>query len=362
MAPSTAQPHATAQARDDKSYQRIGAGACGVVFAQDGTSSVTKLAKSDHKTLWNDFMMHSTIAYHFDAYRFGEVRIPACYFHVPKDDAEFFAKHPSLVKAAEPVCNLPTTALVTERILPLPAPIQELLISLYCAPRIKAKAFADPANKDCLVRVYLGSSQGKSGGMFFSLRNFKMHLNQMAAVGLDVEGLACRMAKALALMHWAAMTDARDVEFVLGSSSKKKVASLEELRMLKPGSYTGPPSRKVDDKDFFHRTTELWVLDFNQVRNITLDKAGVDLAVEAVKINDPYLPKPLQKGLLEKRLWNAFVTTYLCTSEDIIKQEEHGTETLELPSMFISSLIEMEKKRRQEAAEAGARAQGELIV
>ncbi|KAK1764270.1 zinc finger protein-domain-containing protein [Phialemonium atrogriseum] len=323
-------------------------GTTSVVFAQDGTCIVTKLAKSDHKALWNDFMMHSTIAYHFDAYRFGEVRIPACYFHVPKDDAEFFAKYPTLVKAAEPVCNLPTTPLVTERILPLTAPIRELLISLYCAPRIKAQAFADPANKDCLVRVYLGSSQGKSGGM--------------AAVGLDVEGLARRMAKALALMHWAAMTDARDVEFVLGSSSKKKVASLKELRMLKTGSYTGPPSRKVGAEDFFHRITELWVLDFNQVKTITLDKAGVDQAVEAVKINDPYLSKPLQKGRLEKSLWNAFVTTYLCTSEDIIKQEEHGTEALQLPSMFISSLIEMEKKRRQEAAEAGARAQGEFIV
>jgi hypothetical protein len=44
-----------------------------------------------------------------------------------------------------------------------------------------------------LVRVYLGSVQGKASQAFFSLRNFKLHLNQMLDLGLDVEAIARRM-------------------------------------------------------------------------------------------------------------------------------------------------------------------------
>lgn len=79
-----------------------------------------------------------------------------------------------------------------------------------------------------MVRIYLGSMAGKTGagttgmGMFFSLRNLKLHLNQLIELGIGIEDLARRMGVALAVMHWGAKTDARDVEFVLGSSSKKK--------------------------------------------------------------------------------------------------------------------------------------------
>jgi hypothetical protein len=118
--------------------------------------------------------------------------------------------------------------------------------------------------------------------MFFSLRNFKLHLNHMTELELDTKALARRMGTALAIMHWGAKKDARNVEFVLGSSEEKRVAVdpvSVPVQDLEPFTYTGHPTD--DDEEFFCRTTELFVLDFNQVRAITMDDEGVAMAVEA---------------------------------------------------------------------------------
>ena len=354
IASSAAEHQGTTQMRDDESFRKIGAGACGAVFAQDGRSLAIKLAKAEDLDLWNDYVMHSSIAEYFSAYKIDEIKIPACYYFVPKDESQYFAKRPSLVEAATPVCNLPTSALVTERIMPLPQTTRALLIEKYCAPRNKEKALADPANEDCLVRPYLGSTQGKGGQMFFSLRNFKMHLNQMVEIDLDVKAMARRMAIAMAIMHWGAKTDARDIEFVLGSSTEQLplATAADGIERMKPLTYTGPPSRS--DEDFFRRSTELWVLDFNQVRAITLDEAGVAQAVEAARINDPYLPKPLQETPIEKEVWNAFVVSYLEASGTILEDEEYGQDVLSWPAMFLCGLIEAQRKKQQAASGAGA--------
>ncbi|KAK5989937.1 hypothetical protein PT974_08200 [Cladobotryum mycophilum] len=346
---SNAAYHATAQEKDTESFKKIGAGACGAVFAKDGESLVAKLSKTnDDEPLWNDYITHSKIEAHFSKYSIQNICVPECYYFSDRESTAFFNLRPGLVKAAEQVCHLPTSALVTERILPLPKPTRDLLIQKYCSPRNKAKAFEDPANNDCLVRVYLGSKQGKSGGMFFSLRNFKLHLNQMVEIELDVNEMADRMAIAMAIMHWSAKTDARDVEFVLGSSSKKTPLKmpLEEIEKLRKPTSTGSVSGR--DEEFFHRMTKLWVLDFNQVRPITMDEAGVVQAVEAARINDPYLPKPLQQSPLEKRLWNSFVVTYINASDIILQKEDK--EMLALPRMFIKGLIETQREK-QKAAE-----------
>ena len=161
---------------------------------------------------------------------------------MPPATPRYFEQQPGIREAARQWSNVPTSLLVTERILSLPPRLQTLLIDKYCAEHIKQEARDDAANRDCLVRVYLGSTQGKTAQRFFSLRNFKMHLNHMMELQLDVRALARGMGIAYALMHWAAETDGRDVEFVLGSSSQ--VVSLAKdagkLGMLKPLSFTGP--------------------------------------------------------------------------------------------------------------------------
>jgi hypothetical protein len=197
---------------------------------------------------------------------------------VPRKETKYFDKHPNLVQAAETTdrLNLPTAGLVTERILPLPKATRTALIKKSCPPNIQEQALATPGNKDCLVRVYLGSMQPRrdAPARMFNLRNFKLYLDQMAELGLDVDTLAHRMGKALAVIHWLAKADARDVEFVLGSSTKP--VRNADPEKLEPLTYTGPESCITED--FFCRSTEFWVLDFNQVRKIEFDETGVAMA------------------------------------------------------------------------------------
>jgi hypothetical protein len=121
---SEARRNAAAQAEEVETYRSIGAGNCGVVFAQDGKSTVTKLARYDGEALWNDYLMHWKIAKAFKRFNLHEIKTPACYFFVPRKETKYFDKHPNLVQAAETTdrLNLPTAGLVTERILPLPKP------------------------------------------------------------------------------------------------------------------------------------------------------------------------------------------------------------------------------------------------
>jgi hypothetical protein len=132
--------------------------------------------------------------------------------------------------------------------------VQTLLIDKYCAePNNKPRARTRPANdnNNCLVRVYLGSTEGKktAAQKSFSLRNFKLHLNHAIELQLEVRALARSMGTALAIMHWAAETDARGVEFVLGSSCKTVSPALDSDRLedVAPLSYTGPGSRRTED-------------------------------------------------------------------------------------------------------------------
>ncbi|KAH6635154.1 hypothetical protein B0J18DRAFT_39470 [Chaetomium sp. MPI-SDFR-AT-0129] len=171
--------------------------------------------------------------------------------------------------------------------------------------------------------------QGKIGGLFFSLRNFKLHLNHMIELKLDVKTLARRMGIALAVLHWAAKTDARDVEFVLGSSTNKDNTGVEE------------------PEGYFDHITELFVLDFNQVRAITMDDDGVALAVEAWRLNDPYYPRPLGNTGVERFTWRTFVVASLAASREILGQQEQGNTLLNLPRKFILGITAVERARME---------------
>ncbi|KAI1108477.1 zinc finger protein-domain-containing protein [Nemania sp. NC0429] len=307
------QSKANEEARVAGTFRKIGAGACGAVFAADGQSLAFKIGKTgtgdDEAALWTDFNMHHRIS---DALRESkaDIEIPTCHFYVNHDDDEWWGKHQDLVAAACDTCHVPARVLATERILPLPAPVQRELIQTFCKENLRASAAADAANKDCLVRVYLGSMRGRITS-FFSLRNFKLHLNQMIKIEMDYEALAVSIGQALALIHWKARADARDVEFALGRS------------LTRIGTNEGSAIR-------------LFVLDFNQVRDITMDDAGVKLAVEAFFLNDPYYPRPREGSRLQQELWNSFVRSYLSTADAVLNTHK---EYRVLPRKFIRGVI-----------------------
>ncbi|KAK1702571.1 hypothetical protein BDP67DRAFT_496799, partial [Colletotrichum lupini] len=175
--------------------------------------------------------------------------------------------------------------LCMERIFPLPKPVRHCLIEKFCPPQGREQLMKSEANKDCLVRPYLGRIKCGTGGQFFSLRNFKLHANQIKDLKMKPADLYLGMAHALAVMHWVAKIDGNDVEFVIGRPpvAEQVVRTdyrLVDILVLKPmtSTYellTHKPS------EFGRRVTSLWKIDFDDWPDITMDDAGIDKAVKA---------------------------------------------------------------------------------
>ncbi|PVH77401.1 hypothetical protein DL98DRAFT_550626 [Cadophora sp. DSE1049] len=301
------------EASSDPSLQQfseIGQGNCGHVFSQLGTAQVVKRAREDgpeSPALWNDFLMHKKVEQGFEVGNSAglpTVHIPRPILYISRNDKTWWDNNayrfPNDVQ-------LPSNLLMSERILPLPKVIRDALIQLYCPEHLRSAQLVEPKNKDCLVRVYLGKNSevrqlSQRPPMFFSLRNFKLHLNQMKDLGLDVATFATTMANALAILHWQVKIDAADVEFVLGSApteSHVRAPSHAELKKMDPDSSTYVIGGGLT---FHQRVVHLWLLDFNQCKEIEMNDMGVAAAVEAFALNDRYYPRPS----VDKNLWRVF--------------------------------------------------------
>ena len=324
--------------------RQIGSGSCGVVFAGQDDRFVMKLGKTIDTSLWNDYRMQAVISEEMTRYC-PAVHVPKSHYFVPRSQTRFFEEHPELVLAARDALYMPTNVLVSERICPLSEKIRTRLIEKYCPSYAKQAALDDVSNNDCLVRLYFGSKNSRclSAGRFFSLCNFKLYLDQMLELDLDIEKLVERMAMALAAMHWAARTDAKGVEFVLGGKVSLLTRNADEILQMDVDTATGAESGRFED--MFWETTQFWVLDFNEVQSITMDIHGVVQAVEAAATNDTYIPRPRQSTPEEKRLWNAFVQAYLGFSDGIITASGLGDKARGLPSLFIEGLIRLEEQK-----------------
>ncbi|KAK4196872.1 hypothetical protein QBC40DRAFT_4430 [Triangularia verruculosa] len=340
-------------------FVKIGAGTCGAVFAQPQSPLAFKLCKTTkHTALLNDYFNHHRIYTVFTSST-ADVFVPEPHYFVFPGHKAWAETHSSLLTTASEFVNLPTPVLVSERIPPVPAHIRHLLIDKFCPESAKEAARNDPANNDCLIRVYLGSMLGKSKEArqlpVFSLRNFNLHLNQMAEIGLDYEVLARRIGYAMALLHIRCRNDAGDVEFVLGGKpTTRRSPRALPTRFTKRD--TGPESCR--DEDLFQAADQvlypdlhdddevaLWLLDFNRVRSLrdpgsiissevgangevylTARKASgatyfgpkMVQTVKAARENDPYCPRygpPSQEWeqpltVEERKAWKAFQEGY----------------------------------------------------
>ncbi|EXJ86308.1 hypothetical protein A1O3_03259 [Capronia epimyces CBS 606.96] len=215
-------------------------------------------------------------------------------------------------------CNM----ICSERIPPLPQEVRDRLIDLYCPAASIATIKSNDADRDCLVRLYLGrrkiQNTARRGRNFFSLRNYPLHLNQAEELDLQIFEYARAMAEMLAMMHWTAKIDANDVEFVLGGTQKTGI-----------GEHT---------HEFFGRHC-LWVLDFDCCKPLTMDAAGVEQAARAFLRNDPYFPRPAIEGSLDHALWFEFRSRYLdCSQHRVATSNTHD---LGLPELFITQVEEL---------------------
>jgi hypothetical protein len=223
----------------------------------------------------------------------------------------------------------------------------------FCPEELKENAFKDPANRDCLVRVYLGKRQAQfnpKSGKMFTLRNFNLTLNHIECLNVDPRHWADQIGHSLAILHWEACVDAHDVEFVLGSSPSQERAysTYAEVSKLSPRSQT------KFRPNFKRRMIDLWVLDFNNCSQLNGTKDEIDHMVWAFYWNDPYFPLPEAELSDDKALWYIFCKSYLDKSAKILELQP---EKRRLPEMFIDAVVKREQQSIKEGHGHGYREQ-----
>lgn len=338
-------------------FREIGTGSIGKIFEHAGTIYAYKLPLLDNSPkLWNNYVKHMRVQESFQSvpYYAGQIEIPRCFwFAVPETEAFWldnlhrFPDTDQFPRKARPI-------LCMERIFPLPKPIREALIEKYCPPRIKEQISSNEANKDCLIRPYLGRIKYGAGQQFFSLRNFQLHANQIEDIGMDASELLLGMAHALAVLHWHTRIDANDVEFVLGSSPEEEQSvrsniTLQRILSLQPNSSTYEVATH-STANFTKRVTSLWLIDFDDCNDITMDLDGINAAVKAFLETNHYCPKPSTGNNFIDSLWGQFKNHYINFSDTLLERFLKKPELKELPRQFIQTVEDLCAKKRSGSA------------
>jgi hypothetical protein len=331
--------------------------------------------------LANDWRMHETIFKSFQStLAFTQnIHVPRPFAYVYQYDRRWKGEF-GLAANMPPAQSEPRDLLISQRIPSVPIAVQDTLISTYCPNQNKVRSQIGLEGRVSLVRLYLGKrrpvrmgrlqDQQQGPSSFVSLSNFKMYFDQMIDLELHVSFIAETMADALAVMHWKAQIDGRDVEFVLGGvlgddkaflQSSNEECHVNSISRLQQGqwSHTSSNSSVIDFKG---QRVCIWLLDFNQCRKMTMDERGVKHAVDAYLVNDPYYPRPpqslgkLQKGALpdadgpaellqlyeDEEIWSTFRDRYLATSAELLK-DSVGLQ--HLPQVFIGRVMEEQMER-----------------
>ncbi|KAK2804350.1 hypothetical protein FQN50_006641 [Emmonsiellopsis sp. PD_5] len=143
------------------------------------------------------------------------------------------------------------------------------------------------------------TSSGLGKVSFFSLRNFKLHVDQIQMLDLNAPEYASAMANTLAIMHWHTKFDANDIEFALGSSPADRNAvhrsiPVTNIQHLSKGTSTYERITNAGP-NFKKRSINLWAFDFDACKPIDMNESGVKQAIKAFVENAPYYPRPFTK-------------------------------------------------------------------
>lgn len=196
-------------------FQKIGFGQCGLIFERHRRSYIVKVTRPTfHASLWTDFVAHLHIFKAFQKH--GDLTV---YSYVSQSNTRWWNAH-------RPLCQehldfpLPSMALISERIPPLPKMNRKTLIDMHCSSELKSCALANQVNRECLVGLYLGKRWRVNALLAFTLRNFNLCVAQMEELEPSSTDYAVAIAEAHAVIRWEANVDGYDTEFVLGSESR----------------------------------------------------------------------------------------------------------------------------------------------
>lgn len=344
--------HQTDDTPNTADAAEIGEGCCAIIYALS-PSAIAKVAKPNKQNeLWNDFGAHLSVYEAISAIPTATlVPKPAYYLHA-QDVTSWRAAQAKKIPSREP-----NDVLCAERIPPLPRIIRNSLVEVFCPKEQTAEVLENKKNDACLVRLYLGRRRPSSvhARGDFSLRNFELTLDKMELLDLDAIQFVAPMAEALAVVHWKARSDGRDIEFVLGGPPERRI-SAEGFRVLDGNVNTQRVTtwRKAGTMDgvagLQQSTVCVWLLDFNQCSRIQADAQGVQMAADAYWDNDPYCPRPTKDGdndSTEGKIWGEFKRVYLAKGRAILG--EGATQ----PVDFIDSLEARGQERQQGLVMAG---------
>lgn len=183
MDPSSTPP----QQISSQPFRRIGQGFCGSVWAaEDGVTAMKREDGGPGRSLLNDYNMHKLVLE-----TASQAKLDVCVPRWPafvKTGDHWWDDNLARFLQGYSACNV----LCSERIPPLPQEVRERLIDQYCPAASGATIKSNDADRDCLVRLYLGRRKiqnlARRGNNFFSLRNFPLHLNQAEELQLDILG------------------------------------------------------------------------------------------------------------------------------------------------------------------------------
>ncbi|KAL8952595.1 MAG: hypothetical protein Q9222_001510 [Ikaeria aurantiellina] len=321
--------------------RHIGQGACGTVWAAPLGSTYTFAIKREdgvpERSLANDHIMHQK-ALKALSDSGARICVPRCHQYVSKDDSVWWDRH---LGHFPPKHREPCNVLVTDRILPLSQSTRETLTNKYCPEKLKADIRSSEADRDCLIRPYLGRKRHRfacrnSRFTAFSLRNYPLYSDQIAELNLPATPYASIMAETLAMLYWTAHIDANDVEFVLAPPPP---------HTHQAGSQDTPA---IIESPILGEHT-IYLLDFDCCRDMPMDKAGVQQAVNAFYRNNPFFPRPGQA------LWEGFKTAFLQASMALFGEGESGAR---LPVLWVE-LVEEEAWKERARKEGGQEPSGD---
>ncbi|KAK3358340.1 hypothetical protein B0T24DRAFT_693595 [Lasiosphaeria ovina] len=186
----------------------------------------------------------------------------------------------------------------------------------------------------------------------------KLNANEMKDLDLPTSELCSSMARALAVLRWHTKIDAMDIEFVLGSSplEEQKVRvdiETEDLRAMAPHTSTYEQATH-NGPNFTKRITALWMLDFGNCTDITMDSNGVDMAVKAFVETNFYCPEPNSGNAFIDSLWLLFAESYIQYSDRILEDVLETPELQTLPREFIRKVSSETPVRRQESGSSSS--------
>ncbi|KAK5166078.1 uncharacterized protein LTR77_008339 [Saxophila tyrrhenica] len=357
-ASSTAQGNEAAVHEMEK-HREIGTGSIGKVFEFTGTSMYFKLQLTDsqetREKLANNYKLQLKIGEAFD--RIAKiskmelgVQVPRAHWIATPDDKSFWEPNLDRFEWSKEFPKQSRDVLCMERIFPMPQPVRSAIIDYFCQWEIRQAAKDDLANRDCMVQPFLGRKRhGNQGSKLksFSLRNFKLHINDLQKLGLAPTEWAEAMAEGMAILHCSAMVDGNDIEFVIGSSptpqqSVRHAPRYADVQKLEAGESTFKLATS-SGQDFRHRINSLWLLDFDACKDIPMDQSGVDAALAAF-LQLYQCPRPHTDDSRLEEMWKAFAVRYRAVASTC-GQREFGRRFLEAVEAAVEKMNQEKQER-----------------